>query len=53
MAPCVVLFMCIFTKKEEGIFVLCWEKKSEGMMAVMCDDDWEDEEGFGVFHHSI
>jgi len=47
---CCVVYM-YFHKKKEGIFMLCWEKKSEGMLVIMCDDGWEDEEGIWDFFY--
>lgn len=42
--------LCVFSQKKWYFcVVLCWEKKSERMLAVMCDDHWEDEEGIWGF----
>ena len=45
----VLCCLCVFSQTKKWYFVLCWGKKCEGMLVVMCDDDWEDEEGIWFF----
>jgi len=46
---CRVVYVYFHRKKWYFCVVLCWEKKSEGVLVVMCDDHWEDEEGIWSF----